>query len=148
MRRVLLFDDNSRQIKVNTSVGQIQGWRDQNAFRFLGIPYAEPPVGDLRFAAPVPKLPFANIHDGTKYGHVCPQTPKSKGATAVALSYLVQTATEDEACLNLNVYTPSLKAQGQEPLPVMIFLHGAGYTKYVIPLMIDSLTTRKARRKG
>ncbi|KAG0241915.1 hypothetical protein BG011_003412, partial [Mortierella polycephala] len=43
MRRVLLFDDKSRQVKVNSPAGPIQGWRDQNAFRFLGIPFAEPP---------------------------------------------------------------------------------------------------------
>ncbi|KAG9066109.1 hypothetical protein KI688_001328 [Linnemannia hyalina] len=135
-RRVLFFEDNSLQIKVNTSVGQIQGWRDQNAFRFLGIPYAEPPVGNLRFAAPVPNPPFADTHDGTKYGHTCPQTPKSKGVATEVLSWLAQTATEDEACLNLNVYTPSLKGQGQEPLPVMLFLHGGGFTNFSGSLII------------
>ncbi|KAF9145927.1 hypothetical protein BG015_011756 [Linnemannia schmuckeri] len=134
-RRTLFFYDNSRQVKVNTPVGQIQGWRDQNAFRFLGIPYAEPPVGDLRFAAPVPKAPFTEIHDATQYGHTCPQTPRSKGIGAQILSWLAQSATEDEACLNLNVYTPSLKGQGP-PLPVMLFLHGGGYTNFSGSLII------------
>ncbi|KAF9911994.1 hypothetical protein EC991_001441 [Linnemannia zychae] len=136
MRRILFFADNSRQIRVNTSVGQVQGWHDQNAFRFLGIPYAEAPVGDLRFAAPVPKAPFTTTHDATVYGHICPQTPKSKGVAAQALAWMETTATEDEDCLNLNVYTPSLKGEGQQHLPVMLYLHGGGYTNFSGSLVV------------
>ncbi|KAK3808425.1 MAG: Carboxylesterase [Benniella sp.] len=130
MRRVLLFDDTSRQVKVNTPVGQIQGWRDQNAFRFLGIPYAEAPVGNLRFAAPVAKAPFTGTWDGLRYKGICPQTAQSAGFIPLVLSYLENGATEKEDCLNLNVYTPSLKGAGQAPLPVMVYLHGGGFTTY------------------
>ncbi|KAF9963179.1 hypothetical protein BGZ65_005363 [Modicella reniformis] len=131
MRRVLLFEDTSRQVKVNTPVGQIQGWRDQNAFRFLGIPYAEPPVGNLRFAAPVAKAPFTSTWDGLRYKGICPQTAQSAGFIPLILSYLENGASEMEDCLNLNVYTPSLKGTGQAPLPVMVYLHGGGFTTYV-----------------
>ncbi|KAF9920874.1 hypothetical protein FBU30_009181 [Linnemannia zychae] len=127
MRRVLLFQDNGRQIKVDTPVGQLQGWRDMNAFRFLGIPYAEAPTGERRFAAPVPKAPFTTTQDSTVYGHICPQTPKSKGIGPEILAWLENTATEDEDCLNLNVYTPSLKGNGFAPLPVMFYIHGGGF---------------------
>ncbi|KAK3808426.1 MAG: Alpha/Beta hydrolase protein [Benniella sp.] len=130
MRRVLLFEDASRQIKVDTPVGQIQGWRDQNAFRFLGIPYAEAPVQQLRFAAPVPKAPFTSTLDAINYRHICPQTAQSAGFIPLVLSYLENGATENEDCLNLNVYTPSLKGKGQELLPVMFYLHGGGFTSY------------------
>ncbi|KAF9911517.1 hypothetical protein EC991_003319 [Linnemannia zychae] len=130
MRRVLLFQDNGRQIKLDTPVGQLQGWRDMNAFRFLGIPYAEAPTGERRFAAPVPKAPFTAVKDATQYGHICPQTPKSKGIGSSILSWLENSATEDEDCLNLNVYTPSLKGQGFAPLPVMLYLHGGGFANY------------------
>lgn len=41
--------------------------------QFLGIPYAEPPIGDLRFAAPKPAKPWTGIRDGAKYGPSCPQ---------------------------------------------------------------------------
>ncbi|ORZ16673.1 Carboxylesterase family-domain-containing protein [Lobosporangium transversale] len=130
MRRVLLFDDASRQIKVNTPVGPIQGWRDQNAFRFLGIPYAEPPVGDLRFAAPVAKAPFKQTWDAIRYKGVCPQTTQSAGFIPMLLSYLENGAGESEDCLNLNVYTPSLKGPNEPLLPVMFYLHGGGFTTY------------------
>ncbi|KAF9935026.1 hypothetical protein FBU30_008519 [Linnemannia zychae] len=129
-RRVLIFNDHSRQIRVDTPVGQIQGWRDQNSFRFLGIPYAEAPVGKLRFAAPVPKAEFQETHNAIQYGHICPQTPASKGLAKQWLAWLVSSATEDEDCLNLNVYTPSLKGQGTKPLPVMLYLHGGGYSNF------------------
>lgn len=131
-RRVLLFDDTSRQIKVNTPTGQIQGWRDQNAFRFLGIPYAQAPVGNLRFAAPVAKPAFTSTWDGLHYGGICPQTAQSAGFIPLVLSFLENGAAEKEDCLNLNVYTPSLKGSGQAPLPVMVYLHGGGFTTYVV----------------
>ncbi|KAK3808228.1 MAG: Carboxylesterase, partial [Linnemannia elongata] len=127
LRRVLLFQDTGRQIKLDTPIGQLQGWRDMNAFRFLGIPYAEAPTGARRFAAPVAKAPFTTTQDTTEYGHICPQTPKSKGIGSSILAWLENSATEDEDCLNLNVYTPSLKGQGFAPLPVMFYIHGGGF---------------------
>ncbi|KAG0067562.1 hypothetical protein BGZ89_005917 [Linnemannia elongata] len=130
MRRVLLFQDNGRQIKLDTPIGQLQGWRDQNAFRFLGIPYAEAPIGERRFAAPVARAPFTTTRDATIYGHICPQTPRSKGLVPGILSWLENSATEDEDCLNLNVFTPSLKGSGFAPLPVMLYLHGGGFANY------------------
>ncbi|KAG9069586.1 hypothetical protein KI688_010490 [Linnemannia hyalina] len=130
LRRVLLFQDTSRQIKLDTPIGQLQGWRDMNAFRFLGIPYAEAPTGARRFAAPVAKAPFTTTRDTTEYGHICPQTPKSKGIESSILAWLENSATEDEDCLNLNVYTPSLKGQGFAPLPVMFYIHGGGFANY------------------
>ncbi|KAG0098029.1 hypothetical protein BGZ93_001321 [Podila epicladia] len=130
MRRVLLFEDTSRQIKVNTPVGTIQGWRDQNAMRFLGIPYAEAPVQQRRFAAPVPKAPFTSTLDATRYRNVCPQTQENAGFIPMLLSYLENGATEAEDCLNLNVYTPSLKGANHAKLPVMVYIHGGGFTTF------------------
>ncbi|KAF9082642.1 hypothetical protein BGX23_012260, partial [Mortierella sp. AD031] len=130
MRRVLLFQDTSRQVKVNTPTGAIQGWRDQNAFRFLGIPYAEAPVGNLRFASPVAKAPFSGTFDALGYKGVCPQTTQAAGFVPMLLSYLENGATEKEDCLNLNVYTPSLKGSGEELLPVMLYIHGGGFTSF------------------
>ncbi|KAF9312289.1 hypothetical protein BG003_006429 [Podila horticola] len=130
MRRVLLFDDTSRQVKVNTPVGAIQGWRDQTSFRFLGIPYAEAPIGNRRFAAPVAKAPFTGTFDAIGYKGICPQTAQSAGFLPLILSYLENGAAEMEDCLNLNVYTPNLKGPNQPLLPVMFYIHGGGFTTY------------------
>ncbi|KAG0036857.1 hypothetical protein BGZ82_003548 [Podila clonocystis] len=114
MRRVLLFDDTSRQVKVSTPVGTIQGWRDALAFRFLGIPYAEPPVGNRRFAAPVAKAPFTGTFDAIGYKGICPQTAQSAGFLPLVLSYLENGAAEMEDC------QPEL----------MLYIHGGGFTTY------------------
>lgn len=127
-RREILVADTSRQIKVDTPVGQVQGWRDQNAFRFLGIPYAKAPVGSLRFAAPVAMAPFSDTWNAINYKGICPQIPRSAGFIPLLESYLENDARQSEDCLNLNVYTPSLKGAGQARLPVMFYIHGGGFT--------------------
>lgn len=82
-----------------------------NAFR--GIPYAEPPIDDLRFKAPVPKRPWQGQHDGRTYGSMCMQE------TRVAIS---------EDCLFLNVFTRTLPSPSNPQLkPVIAFLHGGGF---------------------
>lgn len=129
-RRTIAVQDTTRQVSVKTAVGTIQGFRDQNSFRFLGIHYGEAPVGNLRFAAPVAKAPFTSTLDATAFGYVCPQ-PRS--ATPI-LDSLINGAEADEDCLNLNVFTPSLKSKTQKGLPVMVYLHGGGYTLYVTQL--------------
>ncbi|GJJ74180.1 hypothetical protein EMPS_06538 [Entomortierella parvispora] len=137
MRRVYIFRDDTRQIIVNASVGQIQGWRDQNAFRFLGIPYAEPPTGERRFAKAVLKAPFTNgVWDAIDYRYICPQMPLLPDRHDInklqetLLSELENLAPEDEDCLFLNVYTPSLKGSGKSGLPVIVYVHGGGYSSF------------------
>ncbi|KAF9979906.1 hypothetical protein BGZ75_009081 [Mortierella antarctica] len=125
-RRTVLFQDVSRQVVVNTRVGSIQGFRDQNSFRFLGIKYAEAPIGKLRFAAPVPKAPFTSTFDATAFGYICTQ-----GIKIVFVGDLLDSvfngAKEDEDCLGLNVFTPSLKSKETKGLPVMVYIHGGGF---------------------
>ncbi|KAF9091329.1 hypothetical protein BGX23_005257 [Mortierella sp. AD031] len=129
-RRTLLVQDTSRQVAVKTSTGVIQGFRDRNSFRFLGIPYAEAPVGNLRFAAPMAKAPFKSTLSATKYGYVCPQTGPSGGLSPAISNTMINGAEENEDCLNLNVHTPSLKGKGQALLPVMFYIHGGGFTMF------------------
>ena len=72
---------------------------------FLGIPYAEPPIGDYRFAPPLPKTPWSedDVYDATYNRSVCVQTD------AEADLY-----TQSEDCLHLNVYAPNPKVRGRK----------------------------------
>ncbi|KAF9106408.1 hypothetical protein BGX27_009183 [Mortierella sp. AM989] len=128
-RRRLLLQDTSHRIQVSTPVGDIQGWRDQNSFRFLGIPYGEAPIGDLRFAAPVAKAPFNGTWDAINYKSVCPQSASSTTFKSISQDFIEnEGAPQQEDCLHLNVYTPSLKGTGEAGLPVMVYIHGGSFT--------------------
>ena len=95
---------------------------DLSYFVFKGIPYAEPPVGPLRFKDPVPKKPWKQPLNATEFGPECPQ----RFPTEFPIS-------GEEDCLTLNVYTPRIpNNNGKAPpksslLPVMVFIHGGGF---------------------
>ncbi|CAG2103969.1 unnamed protein product, partial [Medioppia subpectinata] len=104
-------------IDVNTSIGVVRGRTlhvlTTNVDQFLGIPYAEPPVGKLRFAKPEPIIkPFPDIIDATKPKHLCIQ-----GSSG--LPFLPDTV-QSENCLVLNIWTTNTTALK----PVMFWIHG------------------------
>lgn len=130
------LNDKSKQITVKTShTGTFQGYRDQNSFRFLGIPYAQAPLGDLRFTAPKKwtlannrKGNASNIMDATEFGNVCTQMSFEGSPTNKTAARALLGADESEDCLFLNVFTPTLKANRTRGLPVMVYVHGGSYT--------------------
>ena len=75
--------------------GRLEGEIDGESRRFLGIPYAAPPVGPLRWKAPEPNQPWEGVRDATEFGAACAQPPS-----------LQAEASENEDCLYLNVWTP------------------------------------------
>eukprot|EP00941_MAST-03F_sp_MAST-3F-sp1_P000431 g431.t1 len=84
---------------------------------FLGIPYAESPIGSLRFHPPVPKKSWADEYgrwNATSYGSSCMQNPFNPPILDI-----------DESCLFLNVYSSNIKAK---QAPVLVWLHGGGFT--------------------
>lgn len=87
---------------------------------FKGIPYAAPPVGDLRWRAPRPVASWKGIRDASKYAPACIQ--KAPGGLDVVAGEGLK---ESEDCLYLNVWTPA-KDSGAK-LPVMVWIHGGGY---------------------
>ena len=91
--------------------GQVQGHLNDGTREFLGIPYAAPPVGALRWKPPAPAVPWSGVLDASSYSSACPQLPSLTG-----------TASEQEDCLFLNVWTP--EAAPAKPLPVMVWIHG------------------------
>ena len=62
---------------VKTKSGKIQGYFNRGVIKFKGIPYAAPPIGNLRFKPPLPVESWGNIRDVTKYSPVCPQPPSA-----------------------------------------------------------------------
>ncbi len=105
-------------IIANTNYGKIRGIKvRENVLRFTGIPFAKPPVGVLRFKAPVDPEPWTGIKDATEFGPVSIQ-PYDE-AEAVSLG------PQSEDCLVLNVWTPGL--DDGKKRPVMVWIHGGGF---------------------
>jgi para-nitrobenzyl esterase len=97
---------------VRTQGGRVRGFgAGGGVLTFLGIPYAHPPLGDLRWRAPQPAAPWAGIRDATHQGSMCVQLEG------------VPVGSED--CLFLNVFVPA-KASERDRLPVMVHLHPGG----------------------
>jgi para-nitrobenzyl esterase len=98
---------------VHTDKGVVRGMRADGVRSFLGVPYAAPPVGDLRWRPPQPAAAWHGIRDATSFGPHCAQP---------ATPYGVASTSED--CLYLNVYTPPFAVPGLPLAPVMVWIHG------------------------
>ncbi|XP_052022975.1 acylcarnitine hydrolase-like [Apodemus sylvaticus] len=117
----------------NTRTGQVQGslvhTKDTKAavHTFLGIPFAKPPVGPLRFAPPEDPEPWSGVRDGTAQPAICPQnvTMNMEGLKEMRLTLPPVSMSED--CLYLNIYTPAHAHEGSN-LPVMVWIHGGALT--------------------
>ncbi|TPX33165.1 hypothetical protein SmJEL517_g03833 [Synchytrium microbalum] len=92
---------------------------DGTAKLWLGIPYAAPPVGALRFKPPAAPQNLGNSFQATSFGNWCPQDP-------VQSIINIATPTQSEDCLTLNVYAP-VNSSSNSSLPVMVFIHGGSY---------------------
>ncbi|MGP3533950.1 carboxylesterase/lipase family protein [Microbacterium sp. RD1] len=104
---------------VRTSRGAVRGVRRPGSTAFLGIPYAKAPVGDLRFAAPVPPEPWEGVRDATAFG----PTPQ-RGDSGITL--IPEPSIPGTETLTINVYT-SRPGDPDAALPVLVYIHGGGY---------------------
>uniref|UniRef100_A0A646QJ45 Carboxylic ester hydrolase n=1 Tax=Hemiscolopendra marginata TaxID=943146 RepID=A0A646QJ45_9MYRI len=96
---------------------EMTGERGNRFFSFRGIPYAQPPVGNLRFKAPVPVTSWKDLLNATRDGPSCPQGDLVTG------EYM-----GEEDCLRLNVYTPKISEGGEHLLDVIVNIHGGGFS--------------------
>lgn len=103
------------RITVTTPLGGLSGIATQNAEQFLGIPFAQPPVGALRWAPPQPAMGWSGEKDASQSAASCPQ---NGGSAAIA-------AAKSEDCLYLNVFRP-IGADEGAALPVMVYAYGGG----------------------
>ncbi|XP_013359472.1 PREDICTED: acylcarnitine hydrolase-like [Chinchilla lanigera] len=111
--------------KVRGSLNHVKG-TSVGVHIFLGIPFAKPPVGPLRFAAPEAPEPWSGVRDGTSYPPRCLQNTDRVNTLVMNLLNLTQpTIPMSEDCLYLNIYTPA-HAHEESNLPVMVWIHSGG----------------------
>ena len=106
---------------VETPLGSVRGEEQDGVCRFLGIPYAAPPLGVLRFAPPAPHPGWSEPRDATAFGAAPLQPVDGLSQTLGLLGEHPQS----EDCLTLNVFAPAAPARA--PRPVMVWLHGGAF---------------------
>ena len=99
-------------VEVTVAQGVLQGQAQAGYSEFLGIPFATPPVGALRWIPPQPPAAWSGVRDATQFGSVCPQPSTNAAGQTILIGA--------EDCLTLNIYAPT----GARAAPVMVFIHG------------------------
>lgn len=105
-------------LTVPTDSGMVRGAIHQGLPTWRGIPYAAPPVGDLRLRAPQPTKPWTGVRDASDWGNGSVQDPR------VLLIRPGKSQLPSEDCLNLNIQAPPVPGKKR---PVMVFIHGGAY---------------------
>ncbi len=105
---------------VETTSGKVRGYGRRGVIKFKGIPYAEPPIGDIRFKPSVSVKPWKDILDATNFSPIAPQPPPE-----IEARYTRNMPQNEADCLTLNIWTQKLDINKR---PVMFWIHGGGFT--------------------
>ena len=113
---ILTAESPSPVVKIDS--GRVRGVISGDVGIFKGIPYAEPPVGNLRWRPPQPVQPWNGIRAAEQFGHDCMQLPFPNDAAPLRTQ-------PSEDCLYINVWAP--RKRSSVPLPVMFWIYGGGF---------------------
>jgi para-nitrobenzyl esterase len=108
--------------QIKTDNGLMVGRSEDGAMVFRGVPFAQPPIGALRWQPAQPAQPWNGTLKATRFGPACLQKTKMTAAEKAASGSVPSAVSED--CLTLNIWAP---AKADQPLPVMVWLHGGSH---------------------
>lgn len=143
-------DDPAKDVLKSTSYGAVQGINDaatNGTYAWKGIPFAKPPVGALRWRAPVEPEPWKEARDATRFGHACLQLGRIYGPGAnntydASIASTLGQPVGSEDCLTLNIWRPATEAKN---LPVIAFVYGgSNISGYSADPLYDGAALAKA----
>lgn len=116
------------ELTVKTKQGAVKGTfsEDKQTAIFRGVPYAQPPVGELRFRRPQEHEPWEGVRDCTRFSPICPQADLRGMDLYGKEFYDGEEVVMDEDCLYLNLWTPAGCTE-QSGLPVLFWIHGGAF---------------------
>ncbi|KAH8595462.1 carboxylesterase family protein [Bisporella sp. PMI_857] len=124
------------ELEIKTTSGLVRGFYNNTAETvrtFLGMPFAEPPVGKLRWAPPVDKRRSDSILNATSFGMICPQSTSDSESIYAVLPYRPWGDVISEDCLTINIWAPSSKNHAllatSQSAAVMMFVHGGAFSE-------------------
>uniref|UniRef100_A0A3Q3WB49 Carboxylic ester hydrolase n=1 Tax=Mola mola TaxID=94237 RepID=A0A3Q3WB49_MOLML len=123
---------NEDELLITTKDGQVQGKFlpvvNGSVRAFLGIPFAKPPMGNLRFRVPEPVQPWQGVKDATNYGNTCFQLVDTTFPGFSGAEMWNPNTPVSEDCLYLNIWAPRVNKTQSSLFPVMVWIYGGGFS--------------------